>query len=250
MKGMKYILLVIILLTSCSRANMSTPAKSPTGTGINTPSQTPSPSLTINNATSTSISVTETPMPTEQTVVPTLDPTQEIQQEEIKGIIEQYFVVYYQVLSTKPPADFEKKGFGDLISDMPEARDFEEIEVAKLQVQAKYWELNKFRFTDYNHTLEYDSFTFNQEKNQVTVYLLDKAEAVQEISLVRNPKDPRVTYLGFGHIFILHKEGEEWKIVSDTYFDSWWQQFRKPGATKEEILNAIDAKRQKLNQTP
>ena len=31
MKGRKYILLVIILLTSCSRADMPTPAKSSTG---------------------------------------------------------------------------------------------------------------------------------------------------------------------------------------------------------------------------
>ena len=171
------------------------------------------------------------------------------QQEEIKAIIEQYFEIYYQAFSTSPPADFQEIGFGDLISDLPEARDFEEIEVAKLQVQAKYWELNKFRYTDYNHALEYDRFTFDQEKNQVTVYLLDRAEGVQEISLVRNPNDPRVTYLEFRHIFILHKESERWKIVSDSYFDSWWQQFRKPGATKEDILAAIDAKREKISKT-
>ena len=251
-KGKLGALIVFVFLSSCSPAYVPAPTKSSSGTGAAIPSQIISPSCTTNNATSTSLSssVTETPLPTELTVVPTLDPAQEIEQEEIKAIIEQYFEIYYQTLSTSPPADFQEIGFGDLISDLPEARDFEEIEVAKLQVQAKYWELNKFRYTDYNHALEYDRFTFDQEKNQVTVYLLDRAEGVQEISLVRNPNDPRVTYLEFRHIFILHKESERWKIVSDSYFDSWWQQFRKPGATKEDILAAIDAKMKKLNQTP
>jgi len=251
-KGKLCALIVIVILSSCSPVYVPAPTKSSSGTDTSIPSQTTLPSCTTNNSTSTSFSssVTETPLPTELTIVPPLDPAQVIEQEEIKAIIEQYFDIYYQVLSTSPPAAFEEKGFGDLISDLPEARDFEEIEIAKLQVQAKYWELNKFRYTDYNHSLEYDNFTFDQEKNQVTVYLLDRAEGVQEISIERNPNDPRVTHLEFRHIFTLHKESEGWKIVSDSYFDSWWQQFRKPGATKEDILSAIDAKMKKLIQTP
>lgn len=249
-KGNLCALILVVILASCSPANMLAPAKSSSDTGVVIPSEIASPSCTINTtSTPLSSSVTETLLPTTHTVVPTLNPAQKMEQEEIKTIIEQYFDIYYQALSTSPPAAFEEKGFGDLISDLPEARDFEEIEVAKLQVQAKYWELNKLRYVDYKHTQEYDSYSSDQETGQVTVYLLDKAEVIRERSLEEDPNDPRVTILEFRHIVILQKEGEDWSIVSDSYFDSWWQQFRKPGATKEDILSTMNLEREKIAET-
>jgi len=210
------------------------------------PSSTPAPAPTS----STTISVEVTPLPTQLTTVPTLNQTQVIQQEEIIIVLQKYFEVYYQALSISPPEDFQEMGFGDLISDLPEARDFEEIEIAKLRVQGKYWELKNLRYSDYKHSLDYDNFTLDEAANLATVSLLDRAEVVRENSLENNPEDPHVTYREFRHIFVLRKERGEWKIISDTYWDSWWQQFRKPGSSKEDILSAMNLKMQEYEKTP
>ncbi len=96
-----------------------------------------------------------TPLPTQLTIVPTLNSTQIIQQEEIKSVIQEYFDIHYRALSVSPPADFQETGFGDLVSDRPDAKDFLETEMAKLAVERKHLELKKYRYTEYEYSLDY-----------------------------------------------------------------------------------------------
>jgi len=194
--------------------------------------------------------IIDTEGPTQLTIAPTLNSTQIIQQEEINNVIQEYFDIHYQALSVSPPEDFQETGFGDLLSELPEAKDFEAIEKAKLEVQAKYWEIKHLRYAEYQHSLDYDDIVVDSATNMATAFLLDRAEVVRERSMEYNPEDPRITYREFRHIIVLHYEEAEWKIVSDLYLDSWWQQYRKPGATTEEILNAIHLVMQKYEPMP
>lgn len=101
-----------------------------------TPSITPSP---IPAAT------TPSPLPTRLTALVTLDQAQAKQQDEIKSVLQAYFDLRYQVLSVFPPEDFQSNGFGDLVSDGSNAKDFLITEMAKLSVQRKWYELNRLR---------------------------------------------------------------------------------------------------------
>ncbi|MDZ7844632.1 MAG: hypothetical protein U5K99_07520 [Anaerolineales bacterium] len=96
-----------------------------------------------------------------------------------------------------------------MTSNISEAIDFEEMEVAKLQLQAEYWKLTSLRYADYQYTLIYDDFSFNQASDRVTVSLRDKSEVIREDSIDQNSKEPNVTGREFGHLFTLHKEEAE-----------------------------------------
>ena len=251
MKPIVFIFLIVIFLSSCETLSETMiietliPSSTLSPNFSSTESFSPLPTSSI-----TPIPASASPLPTQLTIVPTLNPTQVIQQEEIKKVIQEYFDIHYQALSTSPPEDFQETGFGDLLSELPEAKDFEAIEKAKLEVQAKYWEIKHLRYVEYQHSLDYDDIVVDSATNMAKAFLLDRADVVRERSMEYNPEDPRITYREFRHIFVLHNEKGEWKIVSDIYLDSWWQQFRKPGSTTEEILNAIELLMNKLETMP
>jgi hypothetical protein len=190
-------------------------------------------------------------LPTQLTIVPTLNPTQAIQQEEIKSVIQEYFEIHYQALSISPPANFLEIGFGDLVSDGPDAKDFLVTEMAKLAVERKHLELKKFRYTEYEYSLDYLDLVVEEDGQIAKVHLIEKFLIFCELSLVDDLEDPKICTEGdLNHVFLLRNEQGGWKIVSDAYWDYWWMQFRKPGATTEETLNAIELLMQKLETTP
>ncbi len=50
-------------------------------------------------------------------------------QEAIKSVIQAYFDLRYQALSVSPPEDFQVIGFGDLVSNGTDAKDFLDSEL-------------------------------------------------------------------------------------------------------------------------
>ena len=249
MKMKQIIVLVAIIsvfvLSSCS------PMDTPTSTKTFPPSGSPTSTHSITATSSTPNPVTRTPLPTQLTIVPTLNPTQVVQQEEIKSVLQEYFDIHYQALSISPPVNFLETGFGDLVSDEPDAKDFLEAEMAKLAVEMKHHELHRLRYIDYDYSLDYLGIVVEDDGQIANVHLIEKFVIFCELSLLDDPEDPKICTEGdLTHAFLLRNEQGVWKIVSDAYWDYWWMRFRAPGATTEEVLNAIHLVMQRLETMP
>jgi hypothetical protein len=181
--------------------------------------------------------------------VPTLNPTQEKQQEEIDEIIKEYFNIRYRVLSISPPEDFQETGFGNLVSDGPDAEDFLVTEMGKLAVQKKYFELRNLRYVEFKYSLDYREIVFDDSSQQATVSLVEHHHVIRERAKENNPENPRVSEGELIHKIILSKEQSEWKIISDIYWDSMWYTLRHPqNASTDEILRNIDKKMRQLEK--
>ncbi len=217
----------IILVSSCFNSNISVVE------------MTTEHTITPNKISTQKIIKTPSPLPTQLTVIPTNNSKENEIESEIKYVINDYFDIHYQALSISPPIDFQQNGFGDLISDLPEAQEFEELEVLKLIYQSTYWEQVDLRYAVYDYKLRFDLIEFSEDLNTATIRLLDKAEVVSESQYDPSSNDSKKTYREFGHILSLRKENGEWKIVSDRYYDSFWNRFLSHGYTGQEIYDAI-----------
>ncbi len=182
---------------------------------------------------------TPSPLPTQLTVIPTNNSEESEIEFVIIEVINKYFDIHYKALSISPPINFEQNGFGDLISDLPEAQEFEKLEVAKLIYQSTYWKQVALRYVLYDHTLRFDQIELGENLTTATIRLLDKAEVVQERKYDSSSNDSKKTYLEFGHVFSLRLENGEWKIVLDRYYDGWWNRYLTHGYTEQEIYDAI-----------
>ncbi len=172
-------------------------------------------------------------------------------QEEIKSVIKDYFEIHYQALSISPPEDFQETGFGDLVSDGPDAKDFLVTEMAKLAVEIKHHELRKLRYTDYDYSLDFLDIVVEDTELIANVHLRENFVIFCELFVVNNSEDQPICAEGdLTHAIFLRNEQRGWKIVSDAYWDSWWKQFRAPGASKDEVLNAIHLVLQRLETMP
>lgn len=217
----------VILVSSCLNSNISVVE------------MTTEYTITPNKISTQKIIKTPSPLPTQLTVIPTNNSKENEIESEIKTVIYDYFDIHYQALSISPPIDFQQNGFGDLISDLPEAQEFEDLEVLKLIYQSTYWEQVDLRYVVYDHKLRFDQIEFGEDLTTATIRLLDKAEIVRERQYDPSSNDSKKTYREFGHIFSLRKEIGEWKIVSDRYYDSFWNRFLSHGYTGQEIYDAI-----------
>jgi hypothetical protein len=192
--------LVIFFLSSCVPMDTPTSTKTilPAGFYTSVPSSISTHALPPTSSFSPTPAA-GTPLPTQLTVVPTLNPAQVIQHEEIKRIIKEYFEIHYQVLSISPPIDFQENSFGDLVSDSPDAKDFLITEMAKLDLESKYYELNKLRYAEYNYSLNYHSIIVDDTTGLADVSLYDIFEVIHERSVEANPEDPLVSLGGLSH---------------------------------------------------
>jgi hypothetical protein len=232
-------LLVIVFLSSC--VPVETPSSTnPVLTSGSFTSTPPFSSSVTASSTPTFIPVGGTPLPTQLTIVPTQNSTQAIQQAEIKRVIQEYFEIHYQALSISPPEDFQETGFGDLVAESPDAKDFLITEMAKLDLESKYYELNKLRYAEYNYSLNYHSIIVDDTTGLADVSLYDIFEVIHERSVEANPEDPLVSSGGLSHKILLSSEGDQWKIVSDVYRDAFWRTLRKPESTTDYILRNIE----------
>ena len=242
--------LLVIILTSCA------PIAKPTPTKLLVQTDTFTPVLTSKLS---PIPAIASPLPTQLTIVPTLNPTQAKQQTEIKGVIQVYFDIHYRALSVSPPEDFPEAGFGDLVSDGPDAKDFLATEMGKLAVERKHYELNKLRYVEYEYSLTYKDIIVDASAKMATVLLGELFEVIRESAVEANPEDPHISRGGLSHEIVLRNEQGEWKIVSHTYKDALWRTLRKPESTIDEILRSIEimledleeaAKRPTLREMP
>jgi len=196
-------------------------------------------SITPNKASTQELITTPSPLPTQLTVVPTNNSKESEIESAIIDVIHDYFDIHYKALSISPPINFYQNGFGDLISDLPEAQEFEKLEVAKLIYQSTYWKQVNLRYVLYDHNLRIDQIELGENLITATIRLLDSAEVVSERQYDPSSNDSKKTYLEFGHIFSLRLENGEWKIVLDRYYDSWWMRYLTHGYTEQEIYDEI-----------
>jgi hypothetical protein len=229
------ILVLVVILTAC--APDVRPA--PTSTPFLTHSFAATPTASV-------IPILETGLPPKATITP--DAAQAKLQAEIKNVIQAYFDLRYRALSVSPPDNFQKNGFGTLVSDGPDARDFLATEMAKLAVERMHLELNKYTYAKYEYTLKYKEIRIDPSAQTAAISLIEYFEIICEKAVESNPVEPHACAIGsLNHEFVFHNEQGTWKIVSDIYKDAWWRQFRKPGATTDEILRMIDIEMRSLD---
>ncbi|MFZ5909346.1 MAG: hypothetical protein ACOYYU_04960 [Chloroflexota bacterium] len=92
------------------------------------------------------------------------EPVPETQQETLKAVIQSYFEIRYNSLSTSQPYGFQLDGFSELVSDKTDARVFLEAELGKLRLERKYAELNHSRYVDYKYSLDFSTVTVDTGK--------------------------------------------------------------------------------------
>jgi hypothetical protein len=186
------------------------------------------------------------PLPTN-----TPNPTQAKQQDEIKRVIQAYFAIRYDAFSVSPSVDIQENMFGGLVSDGEEARNFLITEAAKLAVERKWYELNKYTYAAYKYSLKYNDIGIDTPSQTAEILLVEYFEITCQRTMENNPENPKACAIGnLTHKIILQIEQGEWKIISDVYRDSWWRQFRAPGLSVDEILHNISLEMQKLETIP
>jgi len=249
------IVIIAIILSSCTPVlrHPFTPSPSPTDIFTPTLASTSTPTATLalsptSTTTATVHPILETGLPPSPTITP--NATQAAQQEDIKDVIRAYFEIRYRLLSVSPPANIQQDVFGELVSSGDEAKDFLATETAKLAVERKWYELKELRYAKYEYSLKYTDISFDTSTQVVTVSLLDNFKIIRERTIESNPESPSVTRGGLSHEIVLRDEQGQWKIISDTYWDSWWRQLRKPGLSTSEILHNIELKMKKLEAMP
>lgn len=133
-----------------------------------------------------------TPTPTN---LPTIDVSSQVeaasteQQEEMKSVIQSYFEIRYRALSVAHSDDFKQDGFGNLVSDMPEAKPFLRTELAKLAVQVKHAELDHLRYVEYKYSLEFRNIVIDSSTKMATVSVVENNEVVYELPPNSTPKN-------------------------------------------------------------
>ncbi|MBX3038790.1 MAG: amidase domain-containing protein [Anaerolineales bacterium] len=163
------------------------------------------------------------------------------EQEAIKNTIQLYFEIRYRALSMSDSNDFKQNGFGDLISDLHDADVFLQQELGKLQVEIKRAELDHLRYAQYKFFLDFRNIVVDISGNTATLIVIEENEVIYDLSQQLNPKNPLVTHrYNVEHMIVLHKEQDQWKIVSDNYNDYLWAVLRRSKKTPEEILNDLN----------
>jgi len=136
------------------------------------------------------------------------------------------------------------------VSSGNDAKDFLATETAKFAVERKWRELKESIYAKYEYSLKFTDISFDTSTQVVTVSLHDNFAIITERKIESNPENPSLTRGDLSHEIVLRNEQGQWKIISDTYWDSWWRQFRKPELSTSDILHNIELKRQKMDAMP
>ncbi|GEM_PF-3184994 len=165
------------------------------------------------------------------------------EQEELKGAIQSYFETRYRVLST-----LQLNEMDDLVSGASAAQGFLDSERSKLAIEIKNAELNHLRYVDYKYFLDFKTITVNQFTQTAIVSVIEGHDVIFEISKELNPDNPIISKMrNLEHLIVLHKEENQWKVVSDKYEDDLWRLLRQTGTSTAEMLSGFDVPRDELH---
>jgi hypothetical protein len=193
-----------------------------------------------------------TPLPITGTPQPAINERISVEDEEsIKKVIREYFDLRYYTFSTSNSNGLPNSLFDHLLSDEPETSVFLRLELAKLRMELKHFELNNLRHAAYEYFLDYESIFFDPLSQRATVSLSKRENTIHEISVMITPGEP-IMSSGYNekHTIILHKENGGWKIVSDEYRDYVWRMLRESGASTDEILHTLDSMLESAKAVP
>jgi len=212
-------IVLLVFLAACGKQTVVLPTKTPVPTTI---SPTPIPTSTF-----IPVTITPSPLPT-QTKISFFIPEQEV----LKTIIQAYFDIRYLAFNS-----LQLDGFGDLVSEEPDAKAFLDAELGKLAVEIKDTRLNNLRYAYYKYFLDFRSIVVDTSTQTVTISVIEENEVIHEISTQHDPIDPIVSHrFNLEHTIVLRNEQGQWKIVSDYYNDNLWRILRKPGMSTDEKL--------------
>jgi len=227
-------LFLLAVLIACSKQTVISPTEMP---------------VSISTSVLIPITITPSPLPIQPIIIlpgtptPTTTPffnsngqvglLPSEQQEEIKNVIQSYFEMRYQAFSFPQPDGFQLNKIGNLVSLEPDARAFLDDELAKLALEIKYGELNGSRYVSYKYFLDFREFSFDTVSELVSVLVIEDNETTTKNSSLASNMS------GLKHVIILHKEQDEWKIISDYYNDFLWRTIRQKGETKDDMLHMI-----------
>lgn len=187
-------------------------------------------------ATPTSTSTPATPTSSQGEVASTE------QQEEIKSVIQSYFWIRYNALNASQPNSYQLTGFGDLVSDQPDAKIFLNAELGKLAVDIKHARLNHLRYVDYKYVLDFKNIVVDTASQTATASVTEGNEVIYEISKGHDPQNPIVSRMsGLEHRIALRQEQGKWKITADYYNDYLWRVLRETGKSTDEMLRTMRA---------
>ena len=210
---------LLAFLAACGKQNVVLPTTTPAPTTIS-PTSVPTSTLTP-------VTIPPTPLPT-QTTISVFTPEQEV----FKTIIQAYFDIRYLAFNS-----LQLAGFGDLVSEEPDAKAFLDAELGKLAVEIKHTRLNNLRYAYYKYFLDFRNIVVDTSTQTVTISVIDDNEVIHEISTELDPIDPIVSHrANLEHTIVLRNEQGQWKIVSDYYSDNLWRVLRKPGTSTDEML--------------
>ena len=167
--------------------------------------------------------------------------------EELKAVIQAYFEIRYRAFSVSDSDDFKQSGFGDVLSDVPEAGAFLQEELGKLAVEIKHAELNHLRYAKYKYFLDFRNVVVDASGQMATVAVVEDNEVIYELSAELTPEEPIISnHANFEHTIVLRKQQDQWRIVSYHYNDYLWRMLRRTGKSTEEMLNMLNT----MNASP
>ena len=197
--------------------------------------------------------------PTYATPIPVIGTPQPLTQETIiaeeeaaiKKVIQKYFDRRYAAFSLSNQDGIPDTFFDDLLFGAPETSDFAALELAKLRMNLRHFELNHLKYAAYEYFLTYENIAVEPISQRATIILSKSENFISEISAMLAAGEPIISSgSGEKHSFVLHKEEGEWKIVSDTYNDYVWRMLGNTSASTEETLNTLDSMMQNLKASP
>lgn len=155
-----------------------------------------------------------------------------IEQKLIEEKIRAYFDSRYRSRSVGVLDDF-----GMLIDDSPQGKDFMRSETDKLEIELHHAGIHRLRYVEYDYFLEISKISFDTELQTAIVSAVEGHDVEFEITREISKDKPIISSMrNLDHLFVLHKDGSIWKIISDSYEDYLWRLIRETGLTKEEYM--------------
>lgn len=131
----------------------------------------------------------------------------------------------------------ELEDFGWLIDDSPQGKDFMRSETAKLEIELHHAYIHRLRYVEYDYFLEFIDISFDSELQTAIVSVIEGHDVEFEVTRgISKDKSIVSSMRNLDHIFVLRKDGSNWKIVSDSYEDYLWRLITETGLTKEEYM--------------